>query len=137
MARLQRKVSFAEETEKGPAQRRVGRRADSWHGGDVAELPKSWAHAEGVAKGVPRTPLATHEKLAQDAAMMARAMQQSVRRGTPTTPQRTPDVRNVTPNSKPSAESADSPVDWFANLLNLGSPSTTLTPQNTEEYVLF
>ena len=134
MAPLQRRVSFAEGTEndeKGPAYHRVGRRADSWHAGDMAELPKPREYAV----------LPKHEKLAQDAAMMARAMQQSVRRGTPTTtPHLTPDVRKEPPPSKPlklSAESADSPVDWFANLLNLGSPSTTLTPQNTEEYVLF
>ena len=124
---MQRKVSFAEGTGQGPAHRRVGRRADSWHAGDMAELPKPREYADW----------AKHEKLAQDAAMMARAMQQSVRRGTPTTPHLTPDVRKETPPTKPSAESADSPVDWFANLLNIGSPSTSLTPQNKEEYVLF
>jgi cbb3-type cytochrome oxidase cytochrome c subunit len=131
MAQLQRRVSFAEGTEndeKGPAYHRVGRRADSWHAGDMAELPKPREYAV----------LPKHEKLAQDAAMMARAMQQSVRRGTPTTtPHLTPNVRKDTSPSKPSAESADSPVDWFANLLNLGSPSTALTPQNKEEYVIY
>ena len=128
---MQRKVSFAEGTGQGPAHRRVGRRADSWHAGDMAELPKPREYADW----------AKHEKLAQDAAMMARAMQQSVRRGTPTTtPHLTPNVRQDTPPSKPlklSAESTNSPVDWFVNLLNIGSPSTALTPQNKERYVLF